>query len=82
LRLCLTEIADNTAQIAPERSNRSVIANVECRELLGQVIPIGGGERPLREIVGEAFREEVMDAKRLESVMKNGTVAAVFQAGQ
>jgi hypothetical protein len=36
----------------------------------------------LREIVGEAFREEVMDAKRLESVMKNGTVAAVFQAGQ
>ena len=82
LRLCSTEIADYTAKIGPQGGNRSIIANIEGRELLGQVIPVCGGERPLREIVGEPFREEVVGSQGLECVMKDGSVAAVFEAGQ
>ena len=82
LRLCRTEIADHTAKITSQGGNRSVIANIEGRELLGQVVSVCGGERPLREIVGEPFREEMVGSQGLERVMKDGSVAAVFEAGQ
>src|SRR2546430_1683941 len=56
--------------------------NVEYRELLGQVIPVGRGQRPLREIVGKAFREEVVEFQGLKGVMKNGGIAAMFETRQ
>src|ERR1700756_285825 len=82
LRLFLREIADDAAKVASQRGNRGVVANVERRELLRKVVPVRGGKCPLREIVGKTLCEKVMDAKRLEGVMKNGSVAAVFEAGQ
>ena len=82
LWLGFAEIADYAAKIAPQRGNRRVIANVEGRELLGQVVPVRGGERPLREIVGKNLREEVMRPQGLKRVMKDGSVAAAFEAGK
>ena len=82
LRVSFAEIPDHAAKIASQGGNRSVIADVEGRELLGKVIPIHGGQRPLREIVGKTFGEEVMDAQGLKGVVKNGRVAAVFEPGQ
>src|SRR5579859_411288 len=82
LRLGFTEIADHTTKIASECGNRGVVANVEGRELLGQVVPVRRGESPLREIVGKTLCEEVMTPQGLKRVMENGSVAAVFKADQ
>src|SRR5215472_12203737 len=65
LRLRYAEIANDTAKIGSQCCNGSVIADVESCELLGQIVPVRGRKRPLREIVGKAFCEEVMHAKGL-----------------
>ena len=82
LWLRYAEIADHTGKIAPQRGNGSVIANVEGREQFGQVIPVRGGERPLRKIVRKAFREKVVGSQGLKGVMEDGSVAAMFEAVQ
>ena len=82
LRLRFTEVAHHAAKVAPQGSDRSIVANVESRELLGQIAPVRGGERPLREIVRKTLREEVMGPQSLKSVMKDGSVAAMLEAGQ
>ena len=82
LRVSAAKIPHHAAEIASQRRNGCVIANVEYRELLGQVIPVGRGQRPLREIVGKAFREEVVEFQGLKGVMKNGGIAAMFETRQ
>lgn len=82
LRMSVAIVPYDPLEIISQSGNRSVITNVERRELLSQVAPVRRGERPLREVVGKTFRKEVMGSKCLEGVMKNRSVAAVFEAGQ
>src|SRR5713226_657827 len=64
-------IGNNAAQIATQRGDRNVVADIEHGKLFGEVVPVGIRKHPLREIVRETFRQEVMAAQRLKRVMKN-----------
>jgi hypothetical protein len=76
------KITHEAAEIAAQRGDGNVIANVERGELLGKVIPVGVREHPLREIVRKALGQEVMAAECLISVMEDGSVAAILKPGQ
>src|SRR5690242_14497569 len=82
LRLGEAKVPYHAAKIGSQRGSRHVIADVECRKLLGEIVPVRGSEHPLCEVVGEAFRKKVVHAESLKSVMKDGCVAALFQSGK
>jgi hypothetical protein len=82
LRLGEAKVPDYAAKIGSQRGNRKIIAYVEGGELFGEVVPVRGSERPLCEVVGEAFRKKVVHAESLKGVMKDGCVAALFQSGK
>src|ERR1700676_2005820 len=71
--------ADPAAQVAAQRRNRKIIADVERGQLLGQIFAAGVRVSPLREVIRKSFRKEVMDAQRLKSVMKDGGVATFLK---
>jgi hypothetical protein len=81
-RMLFAEVADHHAQIRAQRGDAGILANIECRELLGEGVAIGIGKNPLREIVGKTFGKEVMGAKSLKGVMKNGGIATVLESGE
>ena len=72
-------VGDDAAQIAAQPGNGKVVANVENGELLGKFAAVGGGEHPLREVVGKTLGEEVMRSEGLIGVMEDGGVAAVLE---
>src|ERR1700688_2829582 len=72
--------ADYAAQVAAQRRNRKIIADVERRQLLGQVFAAGVCVSPLREVIRKTFGKEVMDAQGLESVMKDGGATEFLKA--
>src|SRR5919109_606784 len=82
LRISIAIILDCAPQIASQHRDGRVITNIQRRQLLREVAPVRGRESPLGEVVGKAFREVVVGAESLEGMMKNRSVAAVFEAGQ
>src|SRR5262249_59626496 len=75
-------ITDDAAQVGAQSGDGDVVADVQRRELFRKSVTIGVGEGPLREIVGEAFRQEMVAAERLIRVVEDGGVAALLKAGE
>src|SRR5580700_7032295 len=63
-------IAHHAAEIAAQRGDGYVIADVQRGQLLRKIVPVGIREHPLREIVGKSFGQEMMAAQCLKRVMK------------
>jgi len=82
VRVGRSVVTDNAAEIAAQRRDGNVVANVQRRELLGEIVPVSVRERPLREIVGKTLGKKMMAAKRLKGVMKNRRVAAMLEPGE
>lgn len=76
------KVPDFAAQVATDCGNGHVIADVEGRELLGEVIAIGRRKYPLSEIVGEAFGQKMMASERLKRVVENGCITALLEPSQ
>src|SRR6266550_3190622 len=72
----------NTAEIAAQRRDGNVVANVQRRELFGEIVPVCVRQRPLREIVGKTIGKKMMAAQRLKGVMKDRRVAAMLEPRQ
>src|SRR2546425_4030352 len=79
LAVRLAIVADHAAEIAPQRRYGNIVADIQRGELLGEIVPVGVREHPLREVVRKALGEEVMTAQRLIGVIENGRVAALFE---
>src|SRR5207302_5104653 len=75
-------VTDNTAEIAAQRRDGNVVANVQRRELFGEIVPVCVRQRPLREIVGKTIGKKMMAAQRLKGVMKDRRVAAMLEPRQ
>src|SRR5580704_3658800 len=66
------ELLHHPAQIAAQRGDGKIIANVERRELLRQILTVCVRVSPLREVIGKSFSKKMMAAQRLKCVMKDG----------
>src|SRR2546430_1278669 len=77
-----TIFTDNTAEIAAQRRDGNVVANVQRRELFGKIVPVCVRQRPLREIVGKTIGKKMMAAQRLKGGMKDRCVAAMLEPSQ
>src|SRR5205807_8721936 len=73
---------NHTAQIAAQRGDRNVVANVEHGKLFGKIVPVRVRKHPLREVIRKTLGQEVMATQRLKRVMKNRSIATVLQPRQ
>lgn len=78
-RVFLAKGTDDPPQIGAQLRDRKIIAHVDRRQPLRQSRLIEPGQHPLREIVGESFRQEMMLVESLKGVIKNGSIARLAQ---
>src|SRR5580704_10770473 len=75
-------LADHPAEVAAQRRDGNIVANIQRRELLRKVVAVRVREHPLRKIIRKTLRKEMMAAQSLKRVVKNGRVAAMLETRQ
>jgi hypothetical protein len=76
------EVAENPAEVGAQGRDGGVVADVQGGELFGKGVATGLGESPLREVIREAFGEEVVRAESLKGVVEDRGVTATLETGE
>src|SRR5262249_22171188 len=79
--ILLAEIAEDAAQILTQLLRAGVVADVDAGEAFGKHRLIAACERPLGEIVGEAFGQKMIAAQRLKGVIEDRGFAGLGESG-
>src|SRR6267154_4320466 len=74
--------AHHTPQVGSQLRDGQIVADIERRQSLRQFVTVRGGKHPLRKVIRKSFRQKVMASQRLKSVVKDRSIAALFQSLQ
>src|SRR5436309_10808845 len=73
------KVLDDAQQVGAQTGERNVVPNVQRGHFLGQPRTVARRKDPLREVVREALRQEMVPAQALVGVVEDRGVARTFQ---